>query len=154
MYYWVRYIQEAMLNALHFPVKLGGGRERWTAWEWRRDREEGPKRERGSAARVKEKRRWKEEKKEPGDTFYFYEKMPTAFQPSQVLSLIRHQPLWEGQMGGRNGGSNSGAWVSDRPRSHRAAAWSHTRLSLEPLTTGHDRVGFLSHLTICCNLAL
>ena len=36
----------------------------------------------------------------------------------------------------------------------RAAAWSHTRLSLEPLTTGHDRVGFLSHLTICCNLAL
>ena len=43
------------MNALYFPGKLG--RERRTEWEWRKDREEGQKRERKSAARVEEKRR-------------------------------------------------------------------------------------------------
>lgn len=105
-----------MWDALYFPVKLGGGRERRTEWEWRRDREEGQK------GRVCSKKRGrKEEKKEPGSIFYFYEKMPSASQLSQALSLIRHQllqPLWEGPTGGRNAVHNSGARVSDRPRSH------------------------------------
>ena len=45
-----------MWDALYFPVKLGGGSERRTEWEWTRDREEGQKRERKSAARVEKRR--------------------------------------------------------------------------------------------------